>query len=327
MVTARVGTIERPGGPEAIGWRDVELNGEPANDELLIRQTAVGLNYIDTYHRSGLYPLAMPSGLGLEAAGVVEWVGEGVHGFGIGDRVAYFAPKPGAYATHRLIGTQNVVKLPQDIDDRTAAAALLKGCTAEFLVERCAQVRAGETVLVHAAAGGVGLLLVQWLKAIGARVIGTTSRADKAELARAHGCDEVILYTQEGVAPRVRELTGGHGVRVVIDGVGKATFEASLDSLAPRGLLVSYGNASGPVSDVDLGILARKGSLFVTRPTLFHYYATREEVEAGTRRLFELIRSEQVKVRIDQTYPLEQAAQAHRDLESRATTGSTVLLP
>lgn len=327
MVTARVGTIERPGGPEVIEWRDVELNGEPANDEILIRQTAVGLNYIDTYHRSGLYPLPMPSGLGVEAAGVVEWVGEGVHGFGIGDRVAYFASKPGAYATHRLIGTQNVVKLPQDIDDRTAAAALLKGCTTEFLVERCAQVRAGETVLVHAAAGGVGLLLVQWLKAIGARVIGTTSREDKAELARAHGCDEVILYTREEVAPRVRELTGGHGVRVVIDGVGKATFEASLDSLAPRGLLVSYGNASGPVSGVDLGILARKGSLFVTRPTLFHYYATREEVEAGTGRLFELIRSGQLKVRIDQSYPLEQAAQAHRDLESRATTGSTVLLP
>lgn len=327
MVTARVCTIERPGGPEAIEWRDVELNGEPANDEVLIRQTAVGLNYIDTYHRSGLYPLPMPSGLGVEAAGVVEWVGEGVHGFGIGDRVAYFASKPGAYATHRLIGTQNVVKLPEDIDDRTAAAALLKGCTTEFLVERCARVRAGETVLVHAAAGGVGLLLVQWLKAIGARVIGTTSREDKAELARAHGCDEVILYTREAVAPRVRELTGGHGVRVAIDGVGKATFEASLDSLAPRGLLVSYGNASGPVSGVDLGILARKGSLFVTRPTLFHYYATREEVETGTSRLFELIRSGQVKVRIDQTYPLENAAQAHRDLESRATTGSTVLLP
>jgi NADPH2:quinone reductase len=327
MVTARVCTIERPGGPEVIAWRGVELNGEPANDEILIRQTAVGLNYIDTYHRSGLYPLPMPSGLGVEAAGVVEWVGEGVHGFGIGDRVAYFSSTPGAYATHRLIGTQNVVRLPDGIDDRTAAAALLKGCTTEFLVERCARVQPGETVLVHAAAGGVGLLLVQWLKAIGARVIGTTSREDKAELARAHGCDEVILYTQEAVAPRVRELTGGHGVRVVIDGVGKATFEASLDSLAPRGLLVSYGNASGPVSGVDLGILARKGSLFVTRPTLFHYYATREEIDAGTRRLFELIGSGKLEVRIDQTYPLEEAAQAHRDLEARATTGSTVLLP
>lgn len=327
MVKARVCTIERTGGPEVIEWRDIDLDGEPANDEVLIRQTAVGLNYIDTYHRSGLYPMTLPSGLGVEAAGIIEEVGEGVHGFGLGDRVAYFGSTPGAYATHRLIGTQNVVKLPDDIDDRTAAAVLLKGCTTEFLVERCAKVQSGETVLVHAAAGGVGLLLVQWLKAVGARVIGTTSSAEKAALARSYGCDEVILYTEEPVAPRVRELTGGHGVRVVIDGVGRATFEASLDSLMPRGLLVSYGNASGPVSGVDLGILARKGSLFVTRPTLFHYYATREEIEAGTARLFEMIRSGRLKVRIDQTYPLEEAAQAHRDLESRATTGSTVLLP
>lgn len=327
MVKARVCTIERTGGPEVIEWRDIELDGEPANDEVLIRHTAVGLNYIDTYHRAGIYPLPLPSGLGVEAVGVIEWLGEGVHGFAVGDRVAYFSSTPGAYATHRLIGTDMLVKLPDDIDDRTAAAVLLKGCTAEFLVERCAKVQAGDSVLVHAAAGGVGLLLVQWLKHLGAHVIGTTSTEDKAELARAHGCDEIIFYTREEIAPRVRELTGGKGVRVVIDGVGKATFDASLDSLATRGLLISYGNASGTVGLVDFGILARKGSLFTTRPTLFNYYATREEIDAGTARLFELIRQGVLKVRIDQTYNLGDAAQAHHDLEARATTGSTVLLP
>jgi len=327
MVKARICTIERTGGPEVIEWRDAELDGEPANDEVLIRHTAVGLNYIDTYHRTGVYPLPLPTGLGVEAVGVVEWLGEGVHGFAVGDRVAYFTPSPGTYATHRLIGTQTLVKLPDEVDDRTAAAVLLKGCTAEFIVERCAKVQAGDTVLVHAAAGGVGLLLVQWLKHIGARVIGTTSSEEKAELARGYGCDEIVLYTREEVAPRVRDLTGGHGVRVAIDGVGKATFDASIDSLAPRGLLVSYGNASGMVGPVDFGILARKGSLFTTRPTLFNYYATREEVDAGTARLFDLVRRGVIDVRIDQTYPLEAAAQAHRDLEGRATTGSTVLLP
>ena len=326
MIKARVCTIERTGGPEVIAWRDIELAGEPANDEVLIRHTAIGLNYIDTYFRDGTYPMALPGGLGAEAAGVVEAVGEGVHGFAIGDRVAYFSG-PGAYATHRLIGTQTLVKLPDDIDDRTAAAALLKGCTAEYLVERCGQVQAGETVLVHAVAGGVGLLLVQWLKAIGARVIGTTSSEAKAELARSYGCDEIILYTQQEIAPRVRELTGGKGVRVVIDGVGRDTFEPSLDSLSPRGLMISYGNASGIVANFDLGLLTRKGSLFVTRPSLFSYYATREDVETGTARLFELIRTGALEVRIDQSYALEDAAQAHRDIEARATTGSTVLIP
>jgi NADPH2:quinone reductase len=226
-----------------------------------------------------------------------------------------------------LIGTSTMVKIPDGIDDRTAAASLLKGCTAEYLIERCGRVEAGETVLVHAAAGGMGLLLTQWLKAIGARVIGTTSSEAKAELARAHGCDEIILYAEEAVAPRVRELTGGEGVRLVIDGVGKATWEESLGSLRRRGLLISYGNASGTVGGVDLGILARKGSLFTTRPTLFDYYATREEVEAGTARLFAMIASGALKVRIDQSYPLEEAARAHADLEGRATTGSSILLP
>ena len=326
MARARVAYFEKSGGPEVIQWRDVDL-GAPASGELLIRQTAVGLNYIDTYHRSGLYPLPLPSGLGVEAAGVVEAVGESVDGFAVGDRVGYFSAVPGAYATHRLLGPQGVVKLPHSIDDRTAAAVMLKGLTTEFLVERCGKVQHGDTVLVHAAAGGVGLLLVQWLKAIGARVIGTTSSEAKAELARAHGADEIILYGQEEVAPRVRELTGGEGVRVVIDGVGRDTFAASLDSLAPRGLLISYGNASGPVTAFDLGQLARKGSLFVTRPTLFDYCRTREEVGAASARLFEMIGSGKLKVRIDQSYALEDAAQAHRDLESRATTGSTILLP
>jgi NADPH2:quinone reductase len=326
MTKALVCGIERTGGPEVIGWRDADF-GSPANDEVLVRHTAIGVNYIDTYHRTGLYPVSLPSGLGVEAAGVIEDVGEGVHGFAIGDRVAYFSAAPGAYATHRLIGTDTMVKLPDDVDDRTAAAVLLKGCTVEALVERCATVERGDTVLVHAAAGGVGLLLVQWLKHVGAHVIGTTGSEDKAELARSHGCDEVILYASDDVAARVRDLTGSRGARVVFDGVGRATWNASLDSLAPRGLMVSYGNASGPVGQVEFGILARKGSLFATRPTLFHYYATREEVDAGTGRLFDLLRSGALKVRIDQSYALADAAQAHRDLEARATTGSTVLLP
>lgn len=331
MVHARVATIRRTGGPEVIEWQDVEIGDTPPPGEVLVRQTAVGLNYIDTYFRTGLYPMALPGGLGVEAAGVIEAVGAdvagGADGFAVGDRVAYFGNKPGAYATHRLIGTQNLVKLPDSIDDRTAAAAMLKGCTAEFLVERCAKVQAGETVLVHAAAGGVGLLLVQWLTAIGARVIGTVGSEAKAELARAHGADEIIFYDREEIAPRVRALTGGAGVRVAIDGVGRATFDASLDSLHRRGLLISYGNASGAVGAVDFAILARKGSLFATRPTLFDYYATRAEIDAGTTRLFAMIAGGQLKVRIDQRYALEAAAAAHRDLEARATTGSTILLP
>lgn len=318
--------ISRTGGPDVLEWTDIELHS-PGTNEVRIRHTAIGLNFIDTYHRSGLYPVQLPSSLGVEAAGIVEAVGEGVQYIDEGDRVAYCWGPIGAYATHRIIGEDRLIKLPDDIDDRTAAASLLKGCTAEYLIERCARVQPGETVLVHAVAGGVGLLVTQWLKHIGATVIGTTSSEAKANLAREHGCDHVIRYDQEAVAPKVRALTGGHGVRVVIDGVGKDTWEASLDSLARRGLLISYGNASGPVGPVDFGILARKGSLFTTRPTLFDYYHTREEMEAGSARLFELIRSGAIKVRIDQTYALSDAAQAHRDLESRATTGSTVLLP
>jgi NADPH:quinone reductase len=289
------------------------------------RSTAVGLNFIDTYHRRGIYPVPLPSGLGLEAAGVVEAVGDGTD-FTVGERVATFGPALGAYATERNINAASLFRIPDDIDDATAAAGLLKGCTTEFLVERCAKVQAGMAVLVHAAAGGVGLLLVQWLRHIGATVIGTVSTAAKADAARAAGADHIILYTQEPVAPRVRELTEGAGVRVVFDGVGMATWEASLDSTGRRGMIVNYGNADAPVGSVNLGILAQKGSLYNTRPTLFDYYATPEERAAGSDYVFDMFRQGIIKVNIGQTYALEDAAQAHRDLEARKTTGSTVLV-
>jgi NADPH:quinone reductase len=323
---ARVAIFEQTGGPEVIVWRDVELP-PPGAGEVRMRTTAVGLNYIDTYHRRGIYPVELPSGLGMEAAGVVEAVGEGVPDLAPGDRVATFGPVRGAYATARNLPAATLFKLPVDIDDETAAAALLKGCTTEFLVERCARVEAGWPVLVHAAAGGVGLILVQWLKAIGATVIGTVSTEEKAEEARAAGADHMILYTREDTAKRVRELTGGKGVRVTFDGVGMDTWEASLDATGRRGLIVSYGNASAPVTGISLGVLATKGSLYNTRPTLFDYYAEPAERAAGVARLWEMIRSGKVRISIGQRYALEDAAQAHRDLEGRKTSGSTVLLP
>lgn len=322
-MTAR---INAHGGTEVIEWVDIDLP-PPTPGEIRFRTTAVGLNYIDTYHRRGIYPVALPSGLGMEAAGVVEEVGEGVKGFAPGDRVATFGPVLGAYATARNLPAATLFKLPDAIDDRTAAAALLKGCTVEFLVERCAKVEAGWPVLVHAAAGGVGLLLVQWLKHVGAMVIGTVGSVEKAEVARAAGADYIILYRDEQIAPRVRELTGGAGVRVTFDGIGMATWMASLDATGRRGLIASYGNADAPVGGVDLGILARKGSLFSTRPTLFDYYTTPEERAAGSARLFDLLARGVLKVTIGQTYALRDAAQAHRDLEGRATTGSTLLMP
>ncbi|HEU4967846.1 quinone oxidoreductase [Sphingomonas sp.] len=323
---ARTARIERTGGPEVIEWADVDLP-PPGPGEVRVRHTAVGLNFIDTYHRGGVYPVELPTGLGLEAAGVVEAVGEGVKDWKPGDRVGTFGPVRGAYATERNLPAASLLPIPDDIADETAAAALLKGCTAEFLIERCAKVQAGWPVLVHAAAGGVGLILVQWLKAVGARVIGTVSTDDKAATAREAGADEIVLYTREDTAARVRELTGGEGVRVVFDGVGMATWEASLGSAARRGLIVSYGNAGGPVSNVNLGVLAQKGSLFTTRPTLFDYYAQPDERRAGVARLWDMIRSGKVAITIGQRYPLEQAEQAHRDLEARRTSGSTVLLP
>jgi len=321
---ARAARITRHGGPEVIEWIDVDLP-PPGPGEVRIRSTAVGLNFIDTYHRRGIYPIALPSGLGMEGAGVVEALGEGVTDYAVGQRVAFFGPALGAYATERNLAASALFAVPDDIDDATAAAAILKGCTTEFLVERCAKVQAGWPVLVHAAAGGVGLLLVQWLKHVGATVIGTVSTEAKAEAARAAGADHIVMYTHEPVAQKVRELTDGEGVRVTFDGVGMATWEASLDATGRRGMIVSYGNADAPVGGVNLGILATKGSLYNTRPTLFDYYALPEERAGGSDYVWEMIRKGVIAVTVGQTYPLEQAAEAHRDLEGRKTTGSTVL--
>ena len=327
---ARAARIERTGGPEVIGWIDVDLPA-PAAGEVRVRHSAVGLNFIDVYHRSGVYPVPLPGGLGSEAAGVVEAVGEHLPGtgarFAVGDRVATFGPTLGAYATARNVPADILLPLPDDIDDRTAAAVLLKGCTAEALIERCAKVQAGQTVLVHAAAGGVGHLLVAWLKAIGATVIGTVGSERKAAQARAAGADHVLLHKQEDVANRVREITGGAGVPVVFDGIGMATWDISLACAARRGLIVSYGNAGGKVSGVELGVLAARGSLFVTRPTLFGYYTTPEERSAGVARLYAMLRRRAITAEIGQTFALEDAADAHRALEAGETRGSTLLLP
>ena len=312
------------GGPEVLAL-EIAPMPSPGPGELLLRQTAIGLNFIDTYHRTGLYPVPLPSGLGLEAAGVVEAVGAGVS-IAPGTRVGYCWGPIGAYASHRVIAADRVVVLPKGVSDEAAAAVLLKGCTTEFLVERCARVMPGQWVLVQAAAGGVGLLLVQWLKHVGAVVIASAGSAAKVAMAMAHGADHGIVQDAT-LAQQVRDLTAGRGVDVVFDGVGKATFEASLDSLARRGLLASYGNASGAVGAVDFSILARKGSLFATRPTLFDYYTNRAEIERYAGRVLDLVAAGVLKVNVDQRYALKDAATAHRDLEARRTTGSTVLLP
>jgi NADPH:quinone reductase len=314
------------GGPDVIEWHDIDLP-PPGPGEVRMRNHIVGLNFIDTYHRRGIYPVALPTGLGLEAAGVVEAVGQGVTGLQAGDRVCCFGPAMGAYAEARNVAAASLFHTPDDISDEIAAAVLLKACTTEFLVERCAKVKSGWPVLVHAAAGGVGLLLVQWLKYIGATVIGTVSTEAKADAARAAGADHVILYTHEPVASKVRALTDDKGVRVTFDGVGMATWEASLDSTRRRGLIVNYGNADAPVGGVNLGILAQKGSLYNTRPTLFDYYAEADERAAGVARVWELLRNGTLMVTIGQRYALKDAAQAHSDLEGRKTTGSSVLLP
>lgn len=319
--------IHQYGGPEALRWEDVEV-GDPGPGQLRIRHGAVGLNYIDVYHRTGLYPLpALPWILGMEGAGRVEAVGDGVTEFKIGDRVAYASPPVGAYAEVRLIAADRVVALPEAIDDRTAAAMMLQGLTAQYLLRRTYPVQPGDVILLHAAAGGVGLIASQWARRLGATVIGTVGSDDKAELARAHGCHQVIVYTRENFVERVRELTEGRGVAVVYDSVGQATFMGSLDCLRPLGMMVSFGNASGPVPPFDPGLLAAKGSLFLTRPTLMTYTAQRADLVASASELFEVVASGAVKVEIHQTYPLAEAAQAHRDLEARRTTGSTVLLP
>lgn len=317
------------GGPEVLRWETVELP-DPGPGELRIRHQAIGVNFIDTYHRTGLYPVALPSGLGQEGAGVVEAVGPGVTEFRPGDRVAYCggALSPvGAYSEVRNFPAERAVRLPDDISFETAAAVMLKGLTAQFLVRRTHRVQPGDTVLIHAAAGGVGLLLVQWAKQLGATVIATAGNDGKAELVRAHGADHVIVYTRENFTERTRALTNGRGVDVVYDSVGRATFLGSLDSLRPLGLMVSFGNASGKVEPFDIGLLAQKGSLFLTRPTLFTYIARREDLLAMAEELFAAIRQGWLDVKIGQRFPLSQAAEAHRALESRRTIGATLLLP
>ncbi|MEJ2478924.1 MAG: quinone oxidoreductase [Acidihalobacter sp.] len=318
--------IHEQGGPEVMRFEDVEV-GSPGPGEVLLSHAAVGLNYIDVYHRNGLYPVELPSTLGMEAAGRVEAVGEGVTGLAPGDRVAYASGPLGAYAERRVMPAARLVKLPDGIDDRTGAAMMLQGMTVRYLVRETYRVQPGETVLWHAAAGGVGLIACQWLKALGVTVIGTAGSDEKAELAKAHGCAHVINYRRENFVERVRELTDGAGVPVVYDSVGKDTWEGSLDCLRPRGMMVSFGNASGAVPPVNLVQLSQKGSLYVTRPTLVHYTATREDLLACAGELFDQVLSGAVKIEVNHTYPLAEAAQAHRDLEARKTTGSTVLLP
>lgn len=324
MVTAI--QIREVGGPEVLTTVEIGA-GEPGPGEALVRQTAIGLNYIDTYHRTGLYPVDLPSGLGIEAAGVVEAVGSGVTEVAPGDRVAYAGGPVGAYAQARVMPAALLVPLPDDIEDLQAAAMMIKGLTAQYLLRQTFVVKPGDTLLIHAAAGGVGLLLCQWAAHLGATVIGTVGSDEKAALARAHGCRHVIVYTREEFSQRVRELTEGQGVPVVYDSVGKATWEGSLDCLQPRGLMVSYGNASGPVPPFEPGVLALKGSLFVTRPTLFSYADTRDRLLAMSDDLFGVVRSGAVKASVRQTFPLIEAANAHRALEARETVGSTVLLP
>jgi NADPH2:quinone reductase len=318
--------IEKAGGPDVMRWVSLDLP-DPGPGEVRMKTTAVGLNFIDVYHRSGLYPMALPAGLGVEAAGVIEAIGPDVTEFVVGDRVATFGPKPGAYATHRNVGAGSLFLVPDGVSDEQAAAGLLKGCTVEALVERCAKVQPRWTVLVHAAAGGVGLILVQWLKHIGATVIGTVSNDEKAKMAIAAGADQVIRYDRDDVAKAVRELTGGKGVEVTFDGVGAATWEASLASTARRGLVASFGNASGPVTGVSLSTLANHGSLFTTRYGLYHYYVEPEERAAGVRYVFDMIANGVIDITINQRYALKDVAQAHRDLEARKTCGSTVLIP
>ncbi len=318
--------IHEPGGPEALKYEDVEV-GAPGPGEVRLRQTAVGLNFIDVYHRSGLYPVKdLPAVIGMEAAGVIEEAGPDVGGFKAGDRVAYTMGL-GAYTQERVMGTGRLVPLPDAIDDRQAAAMMLQGTTAHYLIHRTYKVQKGDTILVHAAAGGVGLILCQWAKHLGATVIGCVGSEEKAALAKANGCDHAILYRDENVPERVRKLTNGDGVQVVYDGVGKETFNDSLDCLRPFGLMVSFGNASGPLEPLNPAILGPKGSLYLTRTTLATHTATRELLMDGANALFDVVTKGHVKIAINQTYPLHETAQAHRDLEGRKTTGSTVLIP
>jgi NADPH2:quinone reductase len=313
------------GGPEKLRWEQVPV-GDPGPGQVRVRNTAVGLNFVDTYQRSGLYPTPLPFTPGSEGAGVVEAVGPQVKEFRVGDRVAYASPI-GAYAEVLLRPADRLVKIPAGIDDKTAAAMMLKGMTAQYLIRRTYRVKKGDTILMHAAAGGVGQILCQWAKALGATVIGTVGSDDKVELARKAGCKHVIVTSREKVAERVKEITKGKGVPVVYDGVGKDTFMDSLDCLQPLGLMVSFGNASGAVPPFNAGVLSQKGSLYLTRPTLVTYTASRADLLKSANELFAVVKSRTVRISINQTYPLREAAQAQRDLESRKTTGSTVLIP
>jgi len=316
--------IHEQGGPDVMKWETVDVPA-PGPGQISVTHKAVGLNYIDCYHRSGLYPLPMPAGIGMEGAGVVDAVGNGVSDLAVGDRVAYAAGPPGSYAEQRVIEADKVVKLPDSISDETAAAMMLQGMTAEYLIRRTYAVKPGDTVLFHAAAGGVGLIACQWLKQLGATVIGTVGSDEKAEIAKAHGCDHTIVYTRENFPDRVREITDGKGVPVVYDSIGKDTYLGTLDCLAPLGLFVSFGNASGPISSFDVGLLA-KGSYFLTRPSLGSYNGTKAQIDGSSAALFDAV-NKGLKIEINQRYALKDAPQAHRDLEDRKTTGSTIFLP
>jgi NADPH2:quinone reductase len=317
--------IHQNGGPEQMRWEEVTV-GDPGPGEVRVRNTAIGLNFIDTYHRSGLYPMPLPMILGSEGAGVVEAVGPKVKEFKVGDRVAYAQPI-GAYAEVLIRPVARLVKIPAGVKDETAAAMMLKGMTAWYLCRRTYRVKKGDTIVVHAAAGGVGQILCQWAKHLGATVIGTVGSDEKVALAKKVGCKHVVVMSREKLSERVKAITKGKGVPVVYDGVGKDTFMESLDCLQPRGIMASFGNASGAVPPVNIGILAQKGSLFLTRPTLVNYTSSREDLLTAARELFTVVKKGAVKIAVNQRYPLREAAQAHRDLESRKTTGSTVLLP
>jgi len=314
--------VHELGGPEVLKWEEVEV-GEPGPGEVKIRQEAAGLNYIDVYHRTGLYPQPLPFTPGTEGAGVVESIGPDVSGLSAGDRVAYAGPV-GGYAEERLIAADRLIKLPHAISSEQAAAMMLQGMTAHMLLRSVHRVQPGETILIHAAAGGVGLIVCQWAKALGATVIGTVGSDEKAELVRAHGCDHPIVYTRQDFVAGVDRITGGAKLPVVYDSVGRDTFLQSLDCLAPRGMMVTFGNSSGPVDPIEPGILAQKGSLFLTRPTLFTYSARRADLETAARELFEVVESGKVKIEVKQRFALKDAAEAHRALEARQTSGSTV---
>lgn len=318
--------VHKQGGPEEMKWETVDLP-TIKEGEILIKHTAIGLNYIDTYHRSGLYPMPVPLTLGLEGAGIVEEIGENVNGLKAGDRVAYASPPTGSYAEAKVMPADRLVKIPDNISDEVAAAIMLKGMTVEYLVRRTYNVKAEQTVLFHAAAGGVGLIACQWLKAIGATTIGTVGSEEKAALAKANGCDHTILYREENFVDRVNEITNEKGVPVVYDGIGKDTALQGLDCLSPFGLMVIFGNASGNAPPIDTGLLAAKGSLFLTRPTLMTYNAKREALVDSAQQVFNMVGSGKINISINARYDLKDAAQAHKDLESRKTTGSTLLMP